>query len=148
MASALLLSATLLIAQADPAPPEGARPEAAAPPAAGKAGEPGKTPAPPPNGLNQILPFIVIGGVFLLITARSSSKQAAKQREFLASLRKNDRVVTSGGLIGVVVSIKEDAPNEPAEVTLKIDEDNKTRVKVLRTSVSSILSRDPEPAAG
>ena len=52
------------------------------------------------------------------------------------SLTKNDRVQTIGGIIGTVVDIKED------EITLKIDESNNTKIKILRTAIGRNMSKD------
>lgn len=71
---------------------------------------------------------------FLLILPMK--RQERKQRsELFNKLKKNDKVVTSAGIIGVVYNVKE---NED-EVTLKLDEG---RVRVLKSSIARILSSD------
>jgi len=52
------------------------------------------------------------------------------------SLSKNDRIQTIGGIIGTVVDIKED------EITLKIDESNNTKIKILRSAIGKNMSKD------
>ena len=49
---------------------------------------------------------------------RASSRQTTELQKALSAMKKNDKVVTSGGILGVVVAVKE---NED-EVTLKVDE--------------------------
>jgi preprotein translocase subunit YajC len=81
------------------------------------------------------LPFIIMG-VMLLMFFRASSKQRKELQNALSALKKNDKVVTSGGLLGVVVAIKE---NED-EVTLKVDDTSNTRLRVLKSSIVRITS--------
>ena len=59
--------------------------------------------------------------------------------DLLKSLKKNDRVVTIGGIIGTVANVTPDGK----EVTLKVDDN--TRLKMLRSSIQTVL-RDDEPA--
>jgi preprotein translocase subunit YajC len=54
----------------------------------------------------------------------------------MQTLSKSDRVQTIGGIIGTVVDIKDD------EVTLKIDESNNTKMKILRSAISNNMSKD------
>ena len=145
MVMAIFLSGWMLLAQGDQAADVG-------PPApAGEVGAatPGAAAKQAPPPITTLLPFILLGGFLLLMSLRNSSKQQSKLKAMLAGLKKNDRVVFGGGMIGVIVAIKEDAPNEPGEVTLKIDEDNKTRVKVLRSSIQYVLTpAAAEPVKG
>lgn len=95
---------------------------------------------PTPQGAPQLmmyLPFIVMG-LMLVLFFRASSKQKRQMQQALAALKKNDRVVTSGGLLGVVVALKE---NED-EVTLKVDDASNTRVRVLKSSIVRVTSGD------
>ena len=98
------------------------------------------TPQPAPSWA-MWLPFIVMG-LMLVMFFRASSKQKRELQRALSALKKNDKVVTSGGILGVVVAIKEGED----EVTLKVDDTSNTRVRVLRSSVVKILS--DEPTAG
>lgn len=69
-----------------------------------------------------------------LLFWRPQQKQAKRRREMLMHIKKNDRVVTIGGIYGIVYSIKDD------EVTLKIDERNDVRIKVSRGAISRITT--------
>lgn len=83
------------------------------------------------------LPFIVMG-LMLVLFFRASSKQRRELQKALSAMKKNDKVVTSGGILGVVVAIKE---NED-EVTLKVDDTSNTRIRVLKSSVVRIITGD------
>ena len=52
------------------------------------------------------------------------------------TLQKNDRVRTIGGIIGTVVDVKDD------EVTLKIDESNNTKIKILSSAIGKNMSKE------
>jgi preprotein translocase subunit YajC len=86
------------------------------------------------------LPFIILG-LMLVMFFRASAKQKRELQKALAAMKKNDRVVTSGGILGTVVAVKE---NED-EVTLKTDDTSNTRIRVLKSSVVRIMS-DNQPA--
>ena len=83
--------------------------------------------------------FIFIGLMLVmmyLILFRGPRKKQQKHKQMMQTLSKSDRVQTIGGIIGTVVDIKDD------EVTLKIDESNNTKMKILRSAISSNLSKD------
>jgi preprotein translocase subunit YajC len=93
--------------------------------------------APSAPSWAMYLPFIVMG-LMLVLFFRASSKQRRELQKALSAMKKNDKVVTSGGILGVVVAIKE---NED-EVTLKVDDTSNTRIRVLKSSVVRIISGD------
>jgi preprotein translocase subunit YajC len=88
------------------------------------------------NPLTSMLPIIIIFALFFFLIVLPGQRREKKQRaELLTKLKKNDEVVTSGGIIGVVANIKEGTD----EVTLKSDE---TRLRVLRSSIVRILTKE------
>jgi len=90
----------------------------------------------PPWG--PFIPLVAIVLIFYLFIIRPQTQREKKQREMIATtLRKNVEVVTSGGIIGVVWSIKENGD----EVTLKIDDNAK--IRVLKSSIVRITSQEP-----
>jgi preprotein translocase subunit YajC len=97
-------------------------------------------PAPSPGGsLSQMLVpllFILVLGYFIII--RPARRQEQQRQALLSALKKNDRVVTSGGIIGIVAAIKD----KEDEVTLKVDESSNVRLRVTRSSIVRILGAD------
>lgn len=88
-------------------------------------------------GRNGTLIFLVLMFVmFYFILFRGPRKKQQQQRQMVQSLEKNDRVRTIGGVIGVVVDIKGD------EITLKVDESNNTKIKVISSAIGRNLSKD------
>lgn len=87
-----------------------------------------------PGPFAMFMPVAVMFGIFYLLVFRPQSKARKDHEQMLAALKKNDEVVTSGGLIGTVVNVKPDA------VTLRIDEN--VRVDVERASVARLRRAD------
>lgn len=61
------------------------------------------------EGMGQLLPFILIIGVFYFFMIRPQMKQRKKEKAFSEGLKKGDLVVTKSGLYGKVLSINENA---------------------------------------
>jgi preprotein translocase subunit YajC len=70
------------------------------------------------------------------ILFRGPRKKQQQHKQMMQELSKSDKVQTIGGIIGTVVDIKDD------EVTIKIDESNNTKMKILRSAISRNLSKD------
>lgn len=113
------------------APAAGAAPADAAAPAAGAA-EAGRALAEP-NPIVQFAPILIIGFFFYFILLRPQQKEQRRRQDFLKSLKKNSRVVTTGGLIGTVVDLSSDE----RFVTLRVDDT--TRVRFLRSAIHGEL---------
>ena len=87
-------------------------------------------------------PLTLVIGLFLLfyfIVILPERRRKSDEAKLLSSLKKNDRVVTIGGIHGTVVA----APKEGGVVTIRIDENSNTRVKINRSAIARILS-EPE----
>src|SRR4051794_2924289 len=89
-------------------------------------------------GWTGFMPIVlmVLLGYFLLF--RPMQRQEKDRRAMVSALKRKDRVVTSGGIIGVVDSIKE----KEDEVTLKIDENSPVRLRVLKSSITRVIVAD------
>lgn len=84
--------------------------------------------------LIQVLPIAAIFAVFYFLVIAPANKQKRKTQEMLSSLKKGDRVVTTGGIYGTVQGV------EAEVVYLKIAEN--VKVKVARSAVSSVLTAE------
>ncbi len=89
-----------------------------------------------PFGLGFFLPMMLALVVMMLLMR--PRKGDTKSKERLKTLKKNDRVVTAGGIIGTVVTAREDTNY----VTLRIDESSNTKMQVLRSSILRIMEDD------
>jgi preprotein translocase subunit YajC len=77
-------------------------------------------------------------GYFLLF--RPVQKQERERKALVSALKKNDKVLTSGGIIGIVAAIKE----KDDEVQLRIDDSSNVRLRVTKSSIVRVLNRDAE----
>jgi preprotein translocase subunit YajC len=80
-----------------------------------------------------MLPFALILLLLFPIVIWPQRKEQQKRDDLIKSLKKNDRVVTLGGIIGTVANISADGK----EITLKVDDN--TRIKFIRTGISHKL---------
>jgi preprotein translocase subunit YajC len=93
----------------------------------------------PGSSLFTFLPMILLMVFAYFLLLRPANRQRKEQQAMLASLKKNDKVITSGGLIGIVSGIKDD------EVTLKVDDSSNVRLRVTKGSVVRVV-REEEAA--
>ena len=84
--------------------------------------------------LVQILPIAAIFLVFYFIVIAPANKQRKKTNEMLSSLKKGDRVVTSGGIYGTIQGV------EAEVVYLKIADN--VKVKLSRSAITNIVVGD------
>jgi preprotein translocase subunit YajC len=90
--------------------------------------------------LEQFLPLVLIFVVFYFLLIRPQQKRAKQHKEMLGQLRRGDRVVTSGGIIGTINRVTSDT-----EVVVEIAEG--VRVRMLRATITEVLSKtDPVPS--
>lgn len=78
----------------------------------------------------QLVPFLLIFLIFYLLLIRPQARRQKEHAQMLTNLKKGDRVLTQGGLYGVVVGTKDDV------VVLKIAEN--TKVEVAKPAISAL----------
>ena len=79
---------------------------------------------------------MLIVGLFYFMIIRPETQKQRHRRELLAGIKKNDRVITVGGVYGLVTNVQKDAN----EVTIKVDESTNTKLKVTLGSIEKILT--------
>ncbi len=81
--------------------------------------------SPPPGGLPPglgiMLMLAVWAAIIYFVVYRPNKKFKQERKEMLENLKKNDEVVTTSGILGVITSVKDD------EITLRVDEGTKIR---------------------
>ena len=82
------------------------------------------------GGLVSFLPFVAIFAIFYFLIIRPQSKKRKETERMLSDLRKGDRVVTIGGVHGVIQSVREKS------VIIKVDENCK--IEFSRSAVASV----------
>jgi len=78
----------------------------------------------------SIVMLVAIVGIFYFLMIRPQQKRAKDHKNFLESLKKGDKIITSGGLYGTITGITDDA------ITIEIAE--KVRVKVEKGTVATM----------
>ena len=92
------------------------------------------------GGLEALLPLVLIFVVFYFLLIRPQQKKMKQHKDMLGAIRRGDRVVTGGGILGTVTKV-----NDEHEVTVEIADD--VRVRVQRGLISGVLSKT-EPVKG
>jgi preprotein translocase subunit YajC len=98
--------------------------------------------AAPTSGPGMILsfaPFIVIFVLFYFLLMRPQQQKAKQRKEMIDQLKKGERVMTTGGMLGTVVNLSGDT------LTLQISEG--VRIKVRRNYVEEVIVA-PETSEG
>ena len=72
------------------------------------ASDAGQQQAPPPSGTMMMVPFIILIGVMIAISVRTSSKEKKKREEMMNSIRKGTKIMTSGGILGEIAEVQKD----------------------------------------
>lgn len=85
------------------------------------------------GAFGAFIPLILMFAIFYFLLIRPQQKKAKEHKNMVASIKKGDRVVNSGGLHGVVTGITDDT------VTMEIAP--KVRVKVSRGSIAGVAGR-------
>ena len=91
------------------------------------------------SALVQFLPLVLVFVVFYFLLIRPQQKKQKDHRTMLDALRRGDRIVTGGGVLGTVSKVV-----NPEEV--EVDIASGVRVRVLRSTIASVLAK-PDPAA-
>jgi preprotein translocase subunit YajC len=81
--------------------------------------------------------MVMIGVMFYMLIVRPEQKRRKDQERDLKELKKNDRIVTVGGILGTVVNVVKDD-----EVVIRVDEQTNTKMHILRSAVSRILKEE------
>jgi len=82
------------------------------------------------SSLFSFLPLVAIVAIFYFLILRPQNKKQKETQKMLAALKKGDRVVTIGGIHGVIQTLKE------STVIVRIDDN--TKVEFNRSAISSV----------
>ena len=85
-----------------------------------------------PGPLVTLFPFILIFAIMYFLVIRPQQKKSREHREMLARLKRNDEVVTSGGIYGKVVVLADEV------VTLEVAPN--VRIRVRRPHISAVVT--------
>ena len=88
---------------------------------------------PGPSPLAGLFPIFLIFAIFYFLLIRPQQKQQKKHQQMLSQLKKNDEVVTNGGIHGTIVNLDEET------VTLRVDDN--TRIKFQKNIISFVKKK-------
>jgi preprotein translocase subunit YajC len=94
----------------------------------------------PASAFTAFIPLILIFVVFYFLLIRPQQKKVKEHRAMLDAIRRGDRIVTNGGIVGLVTKVLE------AERELQVEIAENVRVRVVRDMVASVVSKT-EPVA-
>ena len=89
------------------------------------------------SSFSSFIPLILMFVIFYFLLIRPQQKKAKDHREMVGSLKKGDRIVSSGGLYGRITGLDEN--------TLTVEIADKVRVKIARGNVSILASTSSQP---
>jgi preprotein translocase subunit YajC len=81
-----------------------------------------------PGGLFNFIPFILMFVIFYFLLIRPQQKKAKMHTQMVENLKKGDKIITSGGIYGKIISLEETA--------LVIEIADKIHIKILRNNVA------------
>ena len=103
--------------------------------AMGQPSAPGTQPDPRNQMLTTVGMLVIMVAMFYLVLIRPQSKKAKQHAELLKSVKPGDRILTSGGIVGVVVSVK--------DKTLSVRSAD-SKFEVIKSAVTEITDRSGE----
>ena len=84
--------------------------------------------------LSLVIPFALLAVVFYFFIMRPQKKQQRETQQMRDSIARGDKVVTAGGIVGVVITVKDD-------MVLLESSGDKTKIQVQKWAISSILEK-------
>ncbi len=94
--------------------------------------------AGPGGDLTAFLPLVLIFAVFYFLLIRPQQKRAKEHRAMIEAVRRGDKIVTAGGIVGKISKVKDDR--------VEVEIADGVRVEVMKSTIADVLSK-PEPAA-
>lgn len=84
----------------------------------------------------------MMAALFYFLVLRPQQRQQQQQRAMLDNLKEKDRVLTAGGMYGVVTHVQRDAD----AVTIRVDEATGTKIRVALSAISRVVVDDDKSA--
>lgn len=107
------------------------------------ADQPAAAPEDPNALLRFLMPLVVIMALFYLMMIRPQKRKEQELRNQVSNLKENDRVITIGGIYGVVTNVQRDAQR----VTVRVDESTGTKLRLNMSAIARVLTAEEETAA-
>ncbi|MBI4801152.1 MAG: preprotein translocase subunit YajC [Elusimicrobia bacterium] len=85
------------------------------------------------NALMQFVPLIIIMGIFYFLLIRPQQKQMKERNAMLKSLKTGDKILTNGGIVGLITGIRED--------DMEVEIAKNVKVTVIRSAVAGLVNQ-------
>jgi preprotein translocase subunit YajC len=92
-------------------------------------------------GTTSLLMMVAVFAIFYFLLIMPQQKRQKKWQEMLANLKAGDRVTTSGGIIGVILSIRQGEDKDAGSIILRVAPDN-LKIEVARNAIASVTVDD------
>ena len=91
------------------------------------------------GGLVQLLPFVLIFGIFYFLLILPQQRQRRKVQDMLANLKTGDRVITNGGIYGTIVGFRDSS-------VVQLQVASQLKIDVARSAIASLQLTEGEAA--
>ena len=89
---------------------------------------------PPPNPLGPFIPLIFIGIIFYFLLIRPQQKKQKEHQRLVDSLKTGDKIVTSGGIHGLIANVKD------RTVIVKVADN--VKIELEKASVTTVAAKE------
>ncbi|MHC4609327.1 MAG: preprotein translocase subunit YajC [Planctomycetota bacterium] len=90
------------------------------------------------GGFQLWIGILLMIGVFYFVLFRGNPRGRKQRAQMLAEMKKNDRVMTIGGILGTVVTVKD------KEIVLKVDETTNAKMTFIKDAIRTVVKEDTE----
>ena len=87
------------------------------------------------SGFAQFIPLILIFVIFYFFLIRPQQKRVKDHKAMVASLKRGDEIITSGGIIGTIEKVMEDD-------RIEVNIDNNVKVQIIKSTITSLLKKE------
>ena len=92
-------------------------------------------------GMTSLLMMVGIFAIFYVLLIMPQQKRQKKWQQMLADLKAGDRVTTTGGVIGIILSIRQGEATDAGSIILRVAPDN-LKIEVARNAIASVTIDD------
>ena len=95
----------------------------------------------PGGGGGMTLIMVVFFAVMFVLLILPQQRRQKKWQQMLSALKAGDRVTTTGGIVGIILSIKDGEGSNPGTIVLRVNPDN-LKIEVARNAIASVTVDD------
>jgi preprotein translocase subunit YajC len=88
-------------------------------------------------GMSSLLMMVAIFAIFYILLILPQQRRQKKWQQMLSNLKSGDRVTTSGGIIGIILSIRQPEGSDAGSIVLRVPPDN-LKIEVARSAIASV----------